>query len=112
MPPADSGSAHALHTPASQRLTAMVATPRQQRHEVVPGRRWAVKLSRPGSVIVLDNVIRDGRVTDASSEDRNVRGSRAAFDFFHDHLRLDSTALQTVGLKGYDGFAIALVKAP
>lgn len=73
---------------------------------------WAVKLSRPGSVIVLDNVVRDGRVTDASSEDRNVGGSRAAFDFFHDHPRLDATALQTVGLKGYDGFAVALVKAP
>ena len=44
--------------------------------------------------------------------DRNVVGSRAAFDFFRDHPRLISTALQTVGLKGYDGFAIALVKAP
>src|SRR5436190_3342796 len=73
---------------------------------------WAVKLSRPGTVIILDNVVRDGKVTDASSADRSVHGSRAAFDFFHDHPRLDSTALQTVGLKGYDGFAIALVKAP
>jgi predicted O-methyltransferase YrrM len=73
---------------------------------------WAVKLSRPGSVIILDNVVRDGRVADASSGDASVKGSRAAFDFFHDHPRLDSTALQTVGLKGYDGFAIALVKAP
>lgn len=72
----------------------------------------ALRLSRPGTVIILDNVVRDGRVTDASSEDRNVRGSRAAFDFFRDHPRLDSTALQTVGMKGYDGFAIALVKAP
>ena len=71
---------------------------------------WAVKLSHPGSVIILDNVVRDGRVTDASSADRNVQGSRAAFDFFRDHPRLDSTALQTVGLKGYDGFALALVK--
>lgn len=73
---------------------------------------WALKLSRPGSVVILDNVVRDGRVTDASSNDPSVRGSRAAFDFFRDHPRLDSTALQTVGLKGYDGFAIALVKAP
>jgi predicted O-methyltransferase YrrM len=71
---------------------------------------WAVKLSRPGTVIILDNVVRDGRVTDASSADRNVQGSRAAFDFFHNHPRLESTALQTVGLKGYDGFALALVK--
>jgi predicted O-methyltransferase YrrM len=73
---------------------------------------WALKLSRAGTVVILDNVVRDGQVTDASSDDRNVKGSRAAFDFFHNHPRLDSTALQTVGLKGYDGFAIALVKAP
>jgi len=71
---------------------------------------WALKLARPGTVIILDNVVRDGRVTDASSGDRNVQGSRAAFDFFHDHPQLDTTALQTVGLKGYDGFALALVK--
>jgi predicted O-methyltransferase YrrM len=71
---------------------------------------WALKLSRPGTVIILDNVVRDGRVTDASSGDRNVQGSRAAFDFFHEHPQLDTTALQTVGLKGYDGFAMALVK--
>ncbi len=72
---------------------------------------WAVQLGRPGTVIVLDNVVRDGQVTDASSDDRNVMGSRAAFDLLHGHSRLDATALQTVGLKGYDGFAIALVKA-
>ena len=71
---------------------------------------WALKLARPGTVVILDNVVRDGRVTDASSGDRNVQGSRAAFDFFHDHPQLDTTALQTVGLKGYDGFALALVK--
>jgi predicted O-methyltransferase YrrM len=71
---------------------------------------WAVKLSRPGTVIILDNVVRDGRVTDASSADRNVQASRAAFDFFREHPELDTTALQTVGLKGYDGFALALVR--
>ena len=71
---------------------------------------WALKLSRPSTVIILDNVVRDGRVTDASSGDRNAQGSRAAFDFFHEHPQLDATALQTVGLKGYDGFAMALVK--
>jgi predicted O-methyltransferase YrrM len=73
---------------------------------------WAVRLSRPGTVIILDNVVRDGKVADASSADASVKGSRAAFDVFRNHPRLDSTALQTVGLKGYDGFAIALVKAP
>lgn len=70
---------------------------------------WAVRLSRPGTVIILDNVVRDGRVTDASSADRNVQGSRAAFDFFREHPELDTTVLQTVGLKGYDGFALAVV---
>lgn len=71
---------------------------------------WALRLSRPGTVIILDNVVRDGKVADASSGDASVKGSRAGFDFFRNHPELDSTALQTVGLKGYDGFAIALVK--
>ena len=70
---------------------------------------WAVKLSRPGTVIILDNVVRDGGVADAGSTDPNVRGSRAAFDYFRDHPRLEATALQTVGSKGYDGFAFAIV---
>lgn len=70
---------------------------------------WAVKLSRPGTVIVLDNVVRDGAVADAGSTDANVLGSRAAFDYFADHPRLDATALQTVGSKGYDGLAVAIV---
>lgn len=70
---------------------------------------WAVRLSRPGTVIVLDNVVRDGGVADAGSTDANVRGSRAAFDYFRDHPRLEATALQTVGSKGYDGFAVAIV---
>ncbi len=70
---------------------------------------WAVKLSRPGTVIVLDNVVRNGGVADAGSTDPNVRGSRAAFDVFRDRPRLEATALQTVGSKGYDGFAIAIV---
>ncbi|RYE60750.1 MAG: O-methyltransferase [Hyphomicrobiales bacterium] len=70
---------------------------------------WALKLSRPGTVIVLDNVVRDGAVADARSTDDNVRGSRAAFDFFASHPRIDTTALQTVGSKGYDGFAIGMV---
>lgn len=70
---------------------------------------WALKLSRPGTVIVLDNVVRDGAVADAASTDPNVRGSRAAFDFFKDHPRIEATALQTVGSKGYDGFAIGIV---
>ena len=70
---------------------------------------WAVKLARPGSVIVLDNVIRDGAVIEAKSGDANVEGARAGFDFLGTHPRLRATALQTVGAKGYDGFAIAIV---
>ena len=69
---------------------------------------WAIRLARPGTVIVLDNVIRDGKVIEAR-DDRNVEGARAAFDFIGAHPRLTATALQTVGAKGYDGFAIAVV---
>src|SRR5690606_29310822 len=65
---------------------------------------WAVKLSHPGTVVVLDNVVRHGHVVDAGSADRSVIGSRAAFDLLHADSRIDSTALQTVGLKGWDGF--------
>lgn len=70
---------------------------------------WALRLSRPGTVIVLDNVIRDGAVIKANSGDANVEGARAGFDFLGGNPRLDATALQTVGSKGYDGFAIAIV---
>jgi predicted O-methyltransferase YrrM len=70
---------------------------------------WAVKLSRPGTIIVLDNVVRNGGVVDGASSDPSILGTRAAFDFFAAHPRLDTTAIQTVGAKGYDGFAIALV---
>ena len=71
---------------------------------------WAIKLSRPGTVIVCDNVIRDGRVVDAASSDRNVGGARAAIEIQGRDDRLVATALQTVGSKGYDGFTIAVVK--
>lgn len=71
---------------------------------------WAVRLSRPGSVIVVDNVIRDGRVIDAKSGDGSVEGARAAFDIVGSHPRLRGTALQTVGAKGYDGFILAVVE--
>jgi predicted O-methyltransferase YrrM len=72
----------------------------------------ALRLSRPGTVIVLDNVVRDGQVTQSSSPDRSVIGARAAFDLLHNHPSIDSTALQTVGLKGWDGFILGVVKAP
>ncbi|MCQ1993863.1 O-methyltransferase [Arthrobacter sp. zg-Y1171] len=69
---------------------------------------WAVKLSRPGSVIVLDNVVRGGTVLDPRG-DEAVQGTRAAVDILGSHPRLDATALQTVGSKGWDGFALAVV---
>lgn len=72
--------------------------------------KWALRFSRPGSLIVVDNVIRDGAVADAGSRDAGVQGSRRMFDALAAEPRLIATALQTVGSKGYDGFAIALVK--
>lgn len=71
---------------------------------------WALRLARPGTVIVLDNVIREGAVIKADSGDANVDGARGGFDFLGAGPRVDATALQTVGSKGYDGFAIAIVR--
>lgn len=71
---------------------------------------WALKLSHPGTVIILDNVVRDGRVVDARSSDGSVKGSREAFALLKSNPRIDSTALQTVGLKGWDGFIFGLVR--
>jgi len=70
---------------------------------------WAIRLSRPGTVIICDNVIRDGAVLDEDGQDANVEGARAAFSFIGGDKRLQATAIQTVGAKGYDGFAIAIV---
>ncbi|MGX1619278.1 O-methyltransferase [Streptomyces sp. NPDC055506] len=72
---------------------------------------WAVKLSSTGSLIVLDNVVRGGRVTDAASTAPDVVGTRAAIELIGSHPRLSGTAIQTVGTKGYDGFAVARVLA-
>ena len=71
---------------------------------------WAIKLSRPGTVIILDNVVRDGHVADPKSKDPSIVGTRAAFDLLKSSPRIDSTALQTVGLKGWDGFVLGVVK--
>jgi predicted O-methyltransferase YrrM len=73
---------------------------------------WAIKLSRAGSLIVVDNVIRKGAVIEAASEDASVQGVRRFLDMLATESRASATAIQTVGLKGYDGFALALVKAP
>jgi predicted O-methyltransferase YrrM len=71
--------------------------------------RWALKLSRPGTVIVADNVVRQGMVVDPDCEDPNVQGVRRFTELAAAEPRLSATVLQTVGTKGYDGFALAVV---
>lgn len=73
---------------------------------------WSLRHSRPGSLIVVDNVIREGAVTDASSTDPNVVGVRRLNQVLASDPHVGATAIQTVGSKGWDGFAIALVNAP
>lgn len=70
---------------------------------------WALKLSRPGSVIIADNVIRDGAVADPNSTDADVQGVRRFNERVSGEPRVSGTAIQTVGSKGYDGFALVLV---
>jgi predicted O-methyltransferase YrrM len=71
--------------------------------------QWALKLSRPGTVIVADNVVRQGKVVDPDSGDPNVQGVRRFTELVAAEPRLSATVLQTVGAKGYDGFALAVV---
>jgi predicted O-methyltransferase YrrM len=70
---------------------------------------FALKLSRPGTLILCDNVIRDGDVANATTTDPNTRGARQLLEAIAANPRLSATALQTVGSKGWDGFAMALV---
>lgn len=70
---------------------------------------WAVRLGRPGTLIIVDNVVRDGSILDAASTDAAVRGTRRAYELVGTHPRLAATAIQTVGVKGHDGFLMALV---
>ncbi len=72
---------------------------------------WAVTLSRPGSVIIVDNVVRDGAVADAATTDASVQGVRRGYEAMAAESRVSATAIQTVGAKGYDGLAIAVVRA-
>ncbi|MFF3648423.1 O-methyltransferase [Streptomyces sp. NPDC002181] len=71
--------------------------------------KWALELTRPGSVIIGDNVVRDGAVVDPDSSDPRVRGVRRFTELIAEHPKLTATALQTVGSKGYDGLVMALV---
>jgi predicted O-methyltransferase YrrM len=72
---------------------------------------WALRLSRPGTIIVVDNVIRDGAIIHPEDTDPRVQGSRRLFEKIAADPRLDATALQIVGSKGYDGLALAIVKS-
>jgi predicted O-methyltransferase YrrM len=70
---------------------------------------WALDHSRPGSLIVADNVVRAGALTDADSDDPKVQAQRRLHEMLADEPRVTATTIQTVGSKGYDGFTIALV---
>jgi predicted O-methyltransferase YrrM len=72
--------------------------------------RWALKLSRAGTVIVVDNVVRQGRIIDEDDTSPEIEGTRRFFDFASQDKRWTATALQTVGVKGWDGFAIGIVE--
>jgi predicted O-methyltransferase YrrM len=70
---------------------------------------WALEHSHPGTLIVADNVIRDGAVIDPDSDDPVVEGARRFHELLQTESRVSATTIQTVGLKGYDGFTLALV---
>jgi predicted O-methyltransferase YrrM len=70
---------------------------------------WSLRLGRPGTLIIVDNVVRDGSVLDAASDDAAIKGTRRAYEIIGAHPRLAATAMQTVGVKGHDGFLMALV---
>jgi len=71
--------------------------------------QWALRLTRPGSLILVDNVVRDGAVADGSSADPLVQGVRRLNELLARQPRVCATTIQTVGAKGYDGFTLALV---
>ncbi|MDT5324777.1 MAG: hypothetical protein QOF25_1929 [Mycobacterium sp.] len=72
--------------------------------------QWAIELAAPGALIVVDNIARAGRVLDPAPDDQQARAVRDMFVMMGEHPRLDTAAVQTVGAKGWDGFALALVR--
>jgi predicted O-methyltransferase YrrM len=70
---------------------------------------WSLKLSRVGTIIIVDNVVRSGNITDAHSKDASIQGIRRFNEMLKQEKRVTATTLQTVGAKGYDGFTLALV---
>lgn len=73
---------------------------------------WAARLGRPGTVVVLDNVVRGGEVADAGTADSKVLGARRGIEMLGTDPRFDATALQTLDRKGWDGIALAIVVTP
>ncbi|MHA0284955.1 O-methyltransferase [Mycobacterium sp. C3-094] len=71
---------------------------------------WAIRLGRPGTVIIVDNIARSGRVLNPRPDDEQARAVRNMLAMMGEHPRLDSAAIQTVGTKGWDGFAVAIVR--
>lgn len=71
--------------------------------------KWALELANTGALIIADNVVRNGEVIDDKSEDERVQGVRQFMDLLQQHPRIEATAIQTVGIKGYDGFVLATV---
>ena len=71
---------------------------------------WAVELATPGAVLVVDNIARFGRVLDPAPDDRQAKAVRDMFAMMGEHPRLDTAAIQTVGTKGWDGFAVAVIR--
>lgn len=71
--------------------------------------KWALKLANSGALIIADNVVRSGEVINENSEDERVRGVQEFMDLVKANPRIEATAIQTVGVKGYDGFVLAVV---
>ena len=71
---------------------------------------WSLENTRPGGLIVADNVVRDGALADPKSGDEKVEAQRRLHEMLRDEPRVDATTIQTVGVKGYDGFLVALVE--
>jgi predicted O-methyltransferase YrrM len=71
---------------------------------------WALDHTRPGALIIADNVVRDGTLADANAADDSTRAQRRLHEMLRDEPRVSATTIQTVGVKGYDGFLIALVE--
>ena len=92
---------------ASSHSTWCSSTPTSDRTRSTS--RWALQLTHVGSLIVVDNVVRGGAVIDADTKDPDIAGIRRMNEMIAAEPRLLTTAIQTVGSKGYDGFAIALV---